>query len=162
MASLTTIDNSTNTLLKWYFPSIAALNAAYPVGWNGWVAFVGKDQYGWQVVEKRWFSATSMTVDWGLISWTITNQSDLIAYIAAQITFSNVANETPVGVIDSVNTTFTTLANFTTGTIKVFLNWIRQRVWLSNDYIENTNNQIIFNFPPIPGDVLIVDYLRIL
>jgi len=71
------------------------------------------------------------------------------------------------GAIDSVNTVFTTAHYFThTSTIKetFYVNGIRQRHGSSNDYVASESSPgdgfdtITMEYPPRPGDVLLLDY----
>jgi len=71
-----------------------------------------------------------------------------------------VDNDIPVGDIDGVNTTFSTTFDYTSGSLKVYLNGLRQKSGLGNDYIESGSNGLVMNVPPEIGDVLIVDYLK--
>jgi len=69
-------------------------------------------------------------------------------------------NETPNGNIDGVNKTFTTHYNYKPNTPRVFLNGIRQAEGLLQDYIENGNNEIVFNDAPVNDDIILVDYIK--
>jgi hypothetical protein len=69
---------------------------------------------------------------------------------------TQVFNEVPTGSINSSNTVFTTAGDFETGTTRVYLNGIRQK--LSTDYTETDTDEITFTVAPTTGDELIIDY----
>lgn len=72
---------------------------------------------------------------------------------------SGATNETPSGIINGINTVFITAANFTAGKIRVYLNGLKQRAGIGNDYTETGANQITFTNAPITGDTITVDYI---
>ncbi len=122
MVSTTTIDSSTSTLLKWYFPSTAALKTAYPVGWNGWIAFVGPDQYWWDSTLKRWTSGT------------VTGMS-----VSDMYTFTSTSVSWPINVNYSV-----TKVDATAGTITISLPTAVGFVWMLNILkIDSSLNTVI-------------------
>ncbi|MEO6301842.1 MAG: hypothetical protein ABIP51_01600 [Bacteroidia bacterium] len=84
----------------------------------------------------------------GLPSW------EILPYIPIQA-----FNETPDGILDGVNTVFTTANNFIINSTQLFLNGQRLKLGLSFDYIESAPGQITFNIPPIDTDNLIIDYI---
>lgn len=65
------------------------------------------------------------------------------------------------GVIDGSNSIFTTNHNFKPDTLKLYLNGLRQRKGINNDFIITSNNEIVLNEPPLPGDSIIADYIKI-
>ncbi|HET8885868.1 MAG TPA: hypothetical protein VFM70_05890 [Salinimicrobium sp.] len=67
-----------------------------------------------------------------------------------------VIGETPTGVIDGVNTTFTTAKPFATGKTSLYLNGIRQH--LGDDYTEVGNGAVEFIIAPEVDDKIIIDY----
>lgn len=71
-----------------------------------------------------------------------------------------VENDNVVGDVDGLNTTYTTTFNYVPGTLRLYLNGLRQRVGGGNDFTESGSNQITMNNPPLPGDVLIADYQK--
>lgn len=71
-----------------------------------------------------------------------------------------VENDALAGTIDGANDTFSTSFNYEPGTIRLYLNGLRQSVGLSNDYNTTLPNFIVMNNPPLPGDILIADYQR--
>lgn len=70
-----------------------------------------------------------------------------------------VTEETPSGAINGSNTGFTLANTPTAGTVKLFLNGVRQKSGSGNDYTITTNT-ITMTTPPISGDVLITDYMK--
>jgi hypothetical protein len=68
-----------------------------------------------------------------------------------------VTNETPNGVINSVNTAYSTLQPFRGIDLDVFLNGLRQRYNI--DYTILTANVFHMTTAPVTGDTLIVDYI---
>lgn len=76
------------------------------------------------------------------------------------ITEEIVENEDLLGAIDGNNTIFTTSFDYVSGSVKLYLNGIRQRRGPSNDFIESGPNEITMAEAPTSGDVLIVDYQK--
>lgn len=72
----------------------------------------------------------------------------------------HVDNETPGGTVDGANKDFTLAYNYKNGTTKIFVNGVRQREGVGNDYFENGTNEIEFTVAPIVGDTLIADYIK--
>jgi hypothetical protein len=70
-----------------------------------------------------------------------------------------VTEETPSGTINGSNTTFTLANTPTSGTVKLYLNGVRQKSGAGNDYTISTNT-ITMTTAPVSGDVLIVDYMK--
>lgn len=64
-----------------------------------------------------------------------------------------VIEETPSGTINGSNTTFTLANTPTSGTVKLYLNGVRQKSGAGNDYTITTNT-ITMTTAPISGDVL--------
>jgi hypothetical protein len=62
---------------------------------------------------------------------------------------------------NSINTIFTTTANFITGSTRVFRNGLRMTNGAGYDYTETSTNQITFANPPDSGDLLIVEYIKL-
>jgi len=60
------------------------------------------------------------------------------------------------GVLDGVNTVFTTTYNFVSGSSKIYLNGIRQI--RDDQYTETGSDEITFTIPPFPTDDIIADY----
>lgn len=67
-----------------------------------------------------------------------------------------ITNEVPSGSINGSNKVFTTANNFTSGSLLVYLNGIRQK--LNDDYSETTSDTFTFSQAPFTGDLLTVDY----
>jgi hypothetical protein len=70
-----------------------------------------------------------------------------------------VIEETPSGSINGSNTTFTLANTPTSGTVKLYLNGVRQKSGAGNDYTISTNT-ITMTTAPVSGDVLIADYMK--
>jgi hypothetical protein len=70
-----------------------------------------------------------------------------------------VTEETPSGSINGSNVTFTLANTPTAGTLKLFLNGVRQKSGAGNDYTITTNT-ITMTTAPVSGDVLIADYMK--
>lgn len=70
-----------------------------------------------------------------------------------------VTEETPSGTINGSNTTFTLANTPTAGTVKLYLNGVRQKSGAGNDYTITTNT-ITMTTAPVSGDVMIVDYMK--
>jgi hypothetical protein len=72
---------------------------------------------------------------------------------------SFVTEETPSGSINGSNVTFTLAVTPTSGTLKLYLNGVRQKSGAGNDYTLSTNT-ITMTTAPVSGDVLIADYMK--
>ena len=70
-----------------------------------------------------------------------------------------VTEETPSGSINGSNTAFTLANTPTAGTVKLYLNGVRQKSGAGNDYTISTNT-ITMTTAPVSGDVLIADYMK--
>ena len=70
-----------------------------------------------------------------------------------------VTEETPSGSINGSNVTFTLANTPTSGTLKLYLNGVRQKSGAGNDYTISTNT-ITMTTAPVSGDVLIADYMK--
>jgi hypothetical protein len=70
-----------------------------------------------------------------------------------------VIEETPSGSINGSNTTFTLANTPTSGTVKLYLNGVRQKSGAGNDYTISTNT-ITMTTAPVSGDVLLADYMK--
>lgn len=84
--------------------------------------------------------------------------TDAIAAAIPGIVTLEVYNEFPTGVIDGINTVYTTVNDFEPDTTRLYLNGIRQR--LGADYLETGLNEITFDEPPVVLDGLIIDYVK--
>lgn len=65
------------------------------------------------------------------------------------------------GIIDGVNTTFSTSGTYTPGTIKVFLNGQLKRKEFDDGFIELGGTQIQMKIPPEPMDDLQARYISL-
>lgn len=70
-----------------------------------------------------------------------------------------VTEEIPTGAINGSNTNYSLAYTPTVGTVRVFLNGVRQRSGAGNDYTISTSI-ITFTTAPIAGDVILVDYMK--
>lgn len=68
-------------------------------------------------------------------------------------------NSTFTGLQNNINKTFTLPDIFIINSTRVYVNGIRQKIGINNDYVEN-NNTIVLNIPPEPTDNLIIDYIK--
>lgn len=63
--------------------------------------------------------------------------------------------------VDGLTSSFSTSEIFDPNTLYVFLNGLKQRFGIDNDYVINSNNEIVMNDTPLSGDSLIVEYIKI-
>lgn len=66
--------------------------------------------------------------------------------------------ETPAGIINGTNLTFTSASPFSPGLLGVYLNGLRQR--RPDDYAETGSQTFQFVSAPLPGDSLSIDYIQ--
>lgn len=89
--------------------------------------------------------------------------STAVTYVqdtAGTLSASNfVIEETPSGSINGSNVTFTIANTPTSGTVKLYLNGVRQKSGAGNDYTISTTT-ITMTTAPVSGDVLLVDYMK--
>jgi len=71
-----------------------------------------------------------------------------------------VVSETPAGVIDGANVTFSTAFSFVAGQTRVFLNGQRLKIGVSFDYVELTTSSVLLAVAPKTDDHLVIDYLK--
>lgn len=71
-----------------------------------------------------------------------------------------IINDVPTGTINGINTTFTTTYNFVPESVSITLNGLEQRVILH--YATYGNNLIIFTESPQIGDLIQVDYIKLI
>lgn len=77
---------------------------------------------------------------------------------AGSLTSANfIFNETPSGTVNGSNAAFTLANTPTVGTVRVYLNGVRQT--LTSDYTISTST-ITFVSAPLTGDVIIADYMK--
>lgn len=80
--------------------------------------------------------------------------------LAGTLSPSNfVTEETPSGSINGSNVTFTLANTPTSGTLRLYLNGVRQKSGAGNDYTLSTAT-ITMTTAPVTGDVLIADYMK--
>lgn len=68
-------------------------------------------------------------------------------------------NEVLVGVVDGVNSSFTTSFNFDPDTTIVFINGVKQRKPIHYNTVGS--NTVIFSDSPLAGDLLEINYVKI-
>jgi hypothetical protein len=73
---------------------------------------------------------------------------------------ADVYNEVPLGIINNTNKLFITQVNFSHRSTRLYLNGMRMKLGLDNDYLESSINEITFNQAPKIGDTIILDYGR--
>ena len=67
--------------------------------------------------------------------------------------------EVPTGLLNGINATFTTLFNFVSGTLEIFLNGQLQKI--VNDYQLIGNNTINLNTSPTAGENILINYIKL-
>ena len=92
----------------------------------------------------------------------LTSAGEVPVYLnaAVTVTYPFVDNETPGGVKNGSNVTFTTFYNYKPGTTKLFVNGVRQREGVGFDYLEAGTNQLTLSIAPIVSDILLIDYSK--
>jgi hypothetical protein len=104
--------------------------------------------------DKRFYCTSNTGGTLGVTSVTYVQDT------AGSLSPSNfVTEETPSGTINGSNTTFTLANTPTSGTVKLYLNGVRQKSGAGNDYTISTNT-ITMATAPVSGDVLLVDYMK--
>ena len=104
--------------------------------------------------DKRFYCTSNTGGTLGTTAVTYTQDT------AGTLSPSNfVTEETPSGSINGSNTTFTLANTPTSGTVRLYLNGVRQKSGAGNDYTITTNT-ITMTTAPISGDVLIADYMK--
>lgn len=92
----------------------------------------------------------------------LTANNSTYAFGKSEVTLlqSIVASEVPSGNANGINTVFTTINTFRTGSTMVYLNGLRLRCGASYDYTESSSNSITFISAPFTGDSILVDYVK--
>lgn len=85
-------------------------------------------------------------------------RADGAGHLSSSWLVQDVWGEVPTGTINSSNTVFTTANTFRPGTVRVFLNGLRQKP--TTQYSESAGNTITFVSAPTTGSTIIVDYSR--
>lgn len=65
-----------------------------------------------------------------------------------------ILGETPSGLLNGTNTVFTTASAFQPNTTGVYLNGLREF-----NFVETSSQTITLADPPLPGDILRIDYI---
>ena len=71
-----------------------------------------------------------------------------------------VNNEILSSQINGITDSFTTSFNYVSGTLKVYINGLRQSPGISLDYTETGVNSFQLNYTPVSGEKMIVDYTK--
>jgi hypothetical protein len=79
--------------------------------------------------------------------------------VVARLRVREIIGEVPTGLVDDFNTSFYTAHGFIAGTTRLYLNGVRQLRGAGNDYVEVGSSQVMFNFIPRYGQV-VIDYYR--
>lgn len=99
----------------------------------------------------------------GVAASDAVNKGQLDAAVAGVLTLSNmVFNEVPAGLINNSNTTFTLAFAPIAGTERIYINGIRQKPGIGNDYTIS-GSTITFTTAPKTkgsGDKLLADYIK--
>jgi hypothetical protein len=66
--------------------------------------------------------------------------------------------EEPIGAVDGTNRVYSTTSPFLLGTLRVYLNGIRQKAGTTNDYSVLSSSSFEFVRAPRIGDLLLLDY----
>lgn len=75
------------------------------------------------------------------------------------VQFRHVHDEVLIGIIDGNNKEFKTLNTYISGHITIYLNGLKQRIGEQNDFVEVSGDTIAFEQAPLPGDIIVADYL---
>jgi hypothetical protein len=124
---------------------------------DAWDELVGSLVYvdqGSSQAEYRYFCTSNSGGTLGSTAVTYTQDTS-----GTLSTTNFVTEETPSGTINGSNVTFTLAVTPTAGTLKLYLNGVRQKSGAGNDYTISTNT-ITMTTAPISGDVLIADYMK--
>jgi len=71
-----------------------------------------------------------------------------------------VFGEDVTGIINGVNTAFSTQEKFADSTLEIFLNGLRLEEGLQDDYVIDSDQTFTLNYAPYPGDYIRVNYFR--
>jgi hypothetical protein len=71
-----------------------------------------------------------------------------------------IIGETPSGLVNGSNATYTTANNFVAGTVEVFVNGVRQKEGAGNDYTTTGLTTINMLTSPQTGDQILVNYIK--
>ena len=124
---------------------------------DAWDELVGSLVYvdqGSTQAEYRYFCTSNSGGTLGSTAVTYTQDTS-----GTLSTTNFVTEETPSGSINGSNVTFTLANTPTAGTLKLYLNGVRQKSGAGNDYTISTNT-ITMTTAPVTGDVLIADYMK--
>ena len=82
-----------------------------------------------------------------------------MAVLLQRIKQQEIVGDIPSGPIDGSNISFMASNHFLPDTLKVFYNGQRLTSGPSNDYVA-TSPLVNLSFSPVPGDVILFDYLK--
>ena len=106
------------------------------------------------------FDSTNHGIEIKLADNSLTLSTSGLAVNTSEVLSSsnNVFGESPSGTIDGTNTNFTLANTPQAGTLRVYLNGLRQQEGAGNDYTVS-GNTITFTTAPSTGDVILADYV---
>lgn len=121
-------------------------------GQVGYNMFVDGTKKG-KAVNTNFVAGTGVT----LTHAEANGRNDITIDVAASSSFAD--SETPSGTVNGVNDTFTLANTPTAGTVRLYVNGMRQNVGAGNDYTIS-GGTITFESASIPetGDVILADY----
>jgi len=62
--------------------------------------------------------------------------------------------------VDGINVVLTLSANYVPGTVKIYLNGLRQQKGSGKDYDETLPNQVTFVLAPEVNDIAVAEYIK--
>ena len=134
--------------------STAMVRASDSDAWDELVGSLVYVDQGSTQAEYRYFCTSNSGGTLGSTAVTYTQDT------SGTLSTSNfVTEETPSGSINGSNVAFTLANTPTAGTLKLYLNGVRQKSGAGNDYTISTNT-ITMTTAPVSGDVLIADYMK--
>ena len=96
----------------------------------------------------------------GIVRYDIDALINLFINANRGISHTNlIYNEVPIGLINGVNSIFTSVNNFIPEKIEIYLNGFLQKI--INDYQTIGTNTIQLNFSPNVGETLLINYIKI-
>lgn len=97
--------------------------------------------------------------DGGLVRFDMYSLAELIRGINGAVAKSDfVYNETPSGMVNGINATFTSENNFVPGKVEVYVNGVLQKI--IEDYQTIGNNTITLTNAPFYGENISLNYIK--
>ena len=90
--------------------------------------------------------------------WWVAGRINGAPSLPPSVLSDSIYNETPGGLINGTNTVFSTAYAYITGTLRVFVNGLRQE--MTTDFTETTGTTFTFVLAPTTSSRLIIDYTR--